>query len=124
MRSDAEIDADLAEVSWVLREVAGLADAGIYTRLMRDVPALRAKLREQDAQLDRLRDASTVVTGLDGLLSAAEAKLAAVQDLIDHAHKVSPSEAMIVYVADLELAIGHDVAARPRRTGQNEGTVG
>lgn len=36
----------------------------------------------------------------------AATRLAAVDELIDHARKVSPSPAMTVYVGDLEVALG------------------
>lgn len=52
------------------------------------------------------------------LLEAAEAKLAAVHALIEHARKISPSPSMHIYIADLERALGLD-APRPHKTGGN-----
>ena len=41
-----------------------------------------------------------------------------VEALIDHARKISPSERSVVYVADLERALGMD-APRPHKLGGN-----
>ena len=43
-------------------------------------------------------------------------RLDAVRAVLDHARKISPSASMHVYVADLERALGLDVA-RPHKTG-------
>ena len=48
----------------------------------------------------------------------AEAKLAAVEALLAHARKISPSPSMHVYVADLEAALGLEVA-RPHKLGSS-----
>lgn len=47
------------------------------------------------------------------------AKIAAVEALIEHARKISPSPSMSIYVADLERALGRD-APRPHKLGGNE----
>lgn len=57
---------------------------------------------------------------LGARVRTADEKLAAVQALIDHAHKISPSDRMVVYVGDLEHALGlRDERARTR-TGSGE----
>jgi hypothetical protein len=38
----------------------------------------------------------------------AEAKVTAVEAVLAHARKVSPSPSMTVYVSDVERALGHD----------------
>lgn len=53
-------------------------------------------------------------------VKTADEKLAAVQALIDHARKVSPSDRMVIYLGDLEHALGLSDTRARIRTGSNE----
>ncbi len=48
-----------------------------------------------------------------------QAQLDAVETVIEHARKISPSPSMHVYVADLERALGRD-AATPHKLGGSD----
>ena len=53
-------------------------------------------------------------------LAESRRQLQAVDEVIAHARRISPSDAMHVYIADLERALGMD-AARPHKLGQRDG---
>jgi ParB-like chromosome segregation protein Spo0J len=78
-----------------------------------------AKLREEIARLHRLNTAT-----MQAQRVAVErgdefyAVLVRVQQLLEHARKVSPSERAVIYAADLQAALDGTGPTSIRKTGQ------
>jgi hypothetical protein len=82
----------------------------------RSINALIDERNELRRELQRQKDGRDFE---QGALRAAITQLAAVHAVVEHARKISPSERAVLYVADLERALGMD-APTPHKTGGND----
>lgn len=64
----------------------------------------------------------TLAIALEAQRDACVERLNAVHALVQHARKVSPSERAVLYVADVERALGMD-APVPHKLGGNDGNT-